>query len=194
MEMDAYKFKCPKCNCITSVKAEFLMPFSGKLVAINCANPLCKCKSKIQVPDYNSNLISIKSTEDEIAPTEIPSAQNRSFRYVKLKVIKNPKTEEQTFILKMREQTIGRLSQIPEDFRPNIQISTSDRKISKNHFQIIQIKNQFGDTEAILKDEQSTNGTFLNESVTPLSHSEEVYLTNGDRIKIGETIVEIEMF
>ena len=192
--MDAYKFKCQKCNCITSVKAEFLLPYSGKLVIVNCANPSCGCKSKIQVPNYSPNVQFSDNIENDIAPTEIPYAQNRSVHFVKLNILANTKTEEQTFILKLREQSVGRLSQLPGDFKPNIQIATNDRKISKNHFQIIQIKNQSGDTEVILKDEHSTNGTFINGSKEPLSHSEEIYLTNGDRIRIGNTTIEIEMF
>jgi pSer/pThr/pTyr-binding forkhead associated (FHA) protein len=170
------------------------MPYSGKLVIINCANPSCGCKSKIQVPSYSPISQSYKNVENEIAPTEIPFAQNRSVHFVKLKVLENLKTEEQAFILKLKEQTVGRLSQIPGDYRPNIQITTKDKKISKNHFQIVQFKNTLGDTEVILKDEQSTNGTFLNGSTIPLSHAEEVYLSNGDRIRIGDTLIVIEMF
>lgn len=193
--MDAYKFKCQKCNSLTSVKIDFLLPYSGKLVVINCANPSCGAQTKIQVPDYN-NYLSLKSQspEDEIAPTEIPSSQKNSYHFVKLKVLQNQKTEEQSFILKMREQSIGRLSLVFNDFKPDVPIITNDRKISKNHFQIIQTKNQFGDTEAILKDEQSANGTFVNESTVPLTHSEQIYLCNGDRIRIGDTIIEIELF
>lgn len=193
--MDDYKFKCLSCNSITSVKVGFLLPYSGKLVVIKCANPACGAPFKIQVPVYNSDTPSINQIpEDEIALTEIPSAARNSFHFVKLKVLPNQKTEGQSFILKMREQSVGRLSLVPGDFKPDIPIVTNDRKISKNHFQILQTKNQFGDTEAILKDIQSVNGTFVNESTVSLSHTEEIYLYNGDRIRIGETFIEIEMF
>jgi hypothetical protein len=192
--MEACKFKCQKCNSITSVKVEFLMPYSGKLVIINCANPSCGSKAKIQVPEFNPAIPINKTVDNDIAPTEIPICQKKPCHFVKLKILENEKTQEQSFLLKYKEQTIGRLSHIPGDFRPTIPIETKDRKISKNHFQIFQTKNQFGDTEVILKDERSTNGTFLNGSKMRLNNAEEIYLANGDRLRIGDTIIEIEMF
>ena len=193
--MEVYKFKCQKCNTITTVKIAFLMPYSGKLVVINCANPKCGAQSQIQVPNYNNDLPIIgQSINDEIAPTEFPVSQKSSFHFVRLKVLRSEKTEQQSFVLKMKEQSIGRLSSVVNDYKPDIAIVTKDRKISKNHFQIIQKKNQLGDTEAILKDEQSANGTFVNGSTVPLSPTEQIYLCNGDRIRIGEAIIEVEMF
>lgn len=193
--MELYKFKCQKCNRITSVNIDFLIPYSGKQVVINCANPTCGTPSRIQVPDYNAGL-SVKGSSQnvELAPTEIPHINEKPAHFVKLKVLKNQKTEVQEFILKKRVQSVGRHSQAPNDFKPDIGIITSDRKISKNHFQITQIRNKAGETDVVIKDEQSRNGTFLNNNSLPIGHSDEIYLKHGDQLRIGDTLIEFEMF
>lgn len=193
--MELFKFKCQICNHITSVNIDFLIPYSGKQVLINCAKQSCGKPSRIMVPDYNGELFAQRiSQNEELIPTEIPQTKEKSAHFVKLKVCKNQKTEAQMFILKKREQSVGRFSQAPNDFKPDIGIITSDRKISKNHFQITQYRNSIGETDVTIKDEQSRNGTFLNNNPQPIAHTDEIYLKNGDQLRIGDTWIEIEMF
>lgn len=193
--MELYKFKCQQCNRITSVNIDFLIPYSGKQVVINCANPSCGTPSRIQVPDYKASISARGNNQNvELAPTEIPFNSKSPAHFVKLKVLKNQKTEAQYFVLKKREQSVGRYSQAPNDFKPDIGIITSDRKISKNHFQLTQFKNKVGETDVIITDVQSRNGTFLNKMIQPIGHSSEIYLKNGDQLRIGDTLIEIEMF
>lgn len=63
-------------------------------------------------------------------------------------------------------------------------ITLSDKTISRKHAEIEYLADSF-----ILRDHDSTNGTYLNGS-----RVKEAYLSPGDRIKIGKTLMEFSAF
>jgi len=65
-------------------------------------------------------------------------------------------------------------------------ISIHDEKISKIHCEISIIKDNLGIEEIFIKDNQSTNGTYINNELI-----EQVTLHAGDKIQIGDTVMNL---
>lgn len=191
--MEIIKIKCLNCLEITSVLTKLIVPYEGKVVSIKCSNPQCGKPMKVQVPKITASNEPRLDANIEIPPTQIRMNQSSLASSARIKIIKNEKTEEQTFILKEGINTIGRLSMVKNEYVPDIQIFTSDKKISRNYHCAIILQRKGDYYEAILRDNRSINGTYLNNSDKALGPDDEVYLGNTDIFIVGETQVQIEL-
>lgn len=191
--MEIIKIKCLNCLEITSVLGKLMVPYEGKVVSIKCSNPQCGKPMKVQVPKITAYHEPRLDANPDLPPTQIRANQSCLASSAKIKIMKNEKTEEQTFILKEGLNTIGRLSLVQNESVPDIQILTSDKKISRNYHCAILLQRKGDYYEAILRDNQSTNGTFLRNSNKPLGPDDEVFLGNHDIFLIGETKLQIEL-
>jgi diguanylate cyclase (GGDEF)-like protein len=63
-----------------------------------------------------------------------------------------------------------------------------DSKVSRNHLAIYLITTESGEKKVIYEDLMSTNGTYVNDKF-----SQRGELKNGDRIRIGDTILKFEV-
>lgn len=190
--MEIIKVKCLNCMEITSIVRELLIPYSGKAVSIKCSNPKCGLPMKVQVPAFNAGSeIKLPEPVPELPPTQVIINQQRKTSGARLKIQKNDKTEEQTFFLKVGLNTVGRHSLQLNEFVPDIPINSTDKKISRNHCEINLIMKD-RNFEALLKDNKSTNGTFISGTNEAMKPGDEIYLNNGDIFIIGETKIQIE--
>ena len=191
--MEVLSIKCPECSRLTHVKTEQLVPYSEKIVWIKCTNPVCGHQIKVQVPALKpAGQGSGSGQFPEIPPTEVLMPRASLIPDAQLRVHKNQYSKDQVFEIKDGLNTIGRLSNQTNDFRPDIALVTNDRKISRNHCQISRSTNQRGEIDFTLKDNNSRNGTYLNPGQQRLGPGEEVYLNNGDSFVLGETLFSIE--
>lgn len=63
-----------------------------------------------------------------------------------------------------------------------------DSKVSRNHLAIYLVPTESGEKKVIYEDLMSTNGTYVNEKFSLKGE-----LRNGDRIKIGDTVLKFEI-
>lgn len=106
-----------------------------------------------------------------------------------LEVIPNILTEAQHFFIVKDFSVIGRVSD-GVGHTADIPVKTADRFISKNHCQIIQKKNEKGETVYLLQDNApSKNGTYYNteRNTQRLQPDQRVVLQEGDYFWIGNT-------
>jgi len=178
---------------VTSVLKDILIPFQGKVISIKCTNSACGKPMKVQVPVFSKK--EGNNTQDlaDFPPTQILMHRESQQGLVKVRVLKNDKTEEQIFDLKEGINTIGRMSLTENTSFPDIPIFTLDKMISRKcHCEILVHKKE-NYLEAILRDKTSKNGTFLPGSEKPLSREDEIYLKDKDIFIIGETKIQVEL-
>ena len=104
-----------------------------------------------------------------------------------IEAVANEFTEYQSFELTSDYYTIGRKNNSGPEHRPDVEVLTSDKKMSRKHA-VIRKKGKIGFT---LKDMGSKNGIELNGS--KLDPEEEVYLTEGDQFRIGDTLFRVSI-
>ena len=104
-----------------------------------------------------------------------------------LETIPNSNTSYQSFELTSDYYTIGRKNNSGPEYRADVEVVTTDKKISRKHA-AIRKKGRVGFT---LKDLGSKNGILLNNNV--LASDEEVYLSDGDIIQLGDTQFKVNM-
>jgi pSer/pThr/pTyr-binding forkhead associated (FHA) protein len=148
---------------------------------------------KVQVPQITAFNGPRLDANPDLPPTQISVNQTSQASSAKLKILKNDKTEEQVFNLKEGLNTIGRLSMLKSDSFPDIQILTTDKKISRNYHCAIMLQRKGDYYEALLRDNQSVNGTYLKNSEKPLGPDDEVFLGNQDVFIIGDTSIQVEL-
>lgn len=191
--MEIIKVKCLKCFEITSILKELIIPHQGKVISIKCSNPQCGKPLKVQVPNLNLEKETKKNITSDYAPTQILIPNRVSISTARLRILKNEKTEEQTFTLKEGLNTIGRFSLNQNSPLPDIPIFTMDKKISRNRHCEIFLQKSKNSYEVIIRDKASKNGTFLLNSEKPLRPEDEIFLNNNDLFIIGETKIRIEL-
>lgn len=111
--------------------------------------------------------------DDEFSGGPSKSGGEKRKRVITLIVIAGP-GEGKEYTLDKKRTIIG---------RSDADIIIDDFKISRNHAEIEIIGPKF-----LLKDLDSTNGTFLNRSLTPAD-----FLSQGDQIQIGDTIYRVSI-
>lgn len=196
--MDKIQIKCGHCGKTMLIDKQILLPYSGKSIQINCLNPDCKQPQKLAVPEFKmsnptDNKTAIESNKT-IMETKAVNADNGSVNKVAtLNILKNAKTEAQTFQLDIGTYVVGRYVNKPGVFVPDIAIKTNDSFISKKHCQITVLSNRQGGKDYILRDAGSANGTFFNSTIKPLDANDEVYLNNADTIILGDTHIVFEL-
>lgn len=104
-----------------------------------------------------------------------------------LETVPNAHTAYQSFELTSDYYTIGRKNSSGPEYRPDVEVETADKKMGRKHA-VIRKKGKTGFT---LKDLGSKNGVFLNGA--RMETDEEMYLTDGDQFRIGETVFRVSV-
>lgn len=139
-----------------------------------------KCRKKIIIP-ISASLAS----KFESDPTQIGSSTNDISLVIE--TVPNEFTAYQSFELTSDYYTIGRRNSSGPEHRPDVEVATTDMKISRKHA-VIRKKGKTGFT---LKDLGSKNGVYHNGS--RLEADEEVYLSDGDQFRIGDTTFRVSI-
>ena len=163
---------CPQCA--TKFPVSITEDDLGKKKSVVCPNPICK--KKLAVP------ISMKfASKFESDPTMGGVERELS---VLLETGPNDMTIYQSFELTSDYYTIGRKNSGGPEFRPDVEVVTSDKRMSRIHA-AIQKKGKTGFT---IKDIGSKNGVILNGKKLEVGEIvEEDYLSDGDVIQLGDT-------
>jgi len=162
-----------QCNeCKHNFDMKFPPDVAGKKVKFKCKNKSCNSVIELRVP---------KSGGIDKS-TILTSTKQREILSARIEVVPNPLTGQMRFDLKDGIMTIGRKS---ENKKADIQLITDDSDISRIHCSIRTFKDPLGTQSFVLKDLKSKNGVFLNEE--KLADGEELFLMDGDRIKLGNT-------
>lgn len=98
-----------------------------------------------------------------------------------LEVIPNKITAFQSFELTSDYYTVGRCNNSGPEHRPDVEVVTTDMKMSRKHAGI----KKKGSVGFTIKDLGSKNGIILNGK--KLEKDEEMYLSDGDTFNIGDT-------
>lgn len=162
---------CPKCS------TKLALPVEEKDVGQKkqCMCPKC---NKILVLPIPQSLAS--KFESDPTCIGIGSSSAKEVALV-LETIPNENTAYQTFELSSDYYTIGRQNSSGPEYRPDVEVVTTDKKISRKHAAI----RKKGNVGFTLKDLGSKNGVIMNGS--RLDADEEVYLSDGTVFQIGDT-------
>lgn len=159
---------CPQCG----VKAA--VPITEKDLGTKKQGLCPKCRKKFLIPIPANWKSKFESDSTQVAGGMVDKS-------LVLEILQNDFTEYQSFELTSDYYTIGRKNNGGPEFRPDVEVMTTDKKMSRKHCAI----RKKGMTGFTLKDLGSKNGVILNG--TKLDADEEVYLTDGDTIRIGDT-------
>ena len=124
----------------------------------------------------------------QLAPNAIPTQQTQKQAaawLVQISEQENPAT----FELYEGLNTVGRLS---ASGSVNIAIGTTDKGISRHHFDLMVVKNSRQEFEFLIGDNGSANGTYINENKEKLQPHSQIYLADGDVILIGNTRLKLK--
>ncbi len=187
--MDKIKVKHTCANCqkqqIYAVGREHM----GKMVNLVCN--YCKTKTQQRIPNPDAVKAAMQGNKNHAL-----AAPNQSFpddgnpktqvRFTNidthyLEVLANEKTPNQRFELDQKYLTIGRFSS--QSNLSDLSIKTADEFMSRKHAVLRRQPNG----KFTISDAGSVNKVFVNDN--ELEIGEEVYLQNGDLIKIGRTFV-----
>ena len=165
--------ECPKCA------SKLAIPVSENDVSTKkqCICPKCNKIFFLSIP------LSIAS-KFESDPTM--GGNNPNELSLVLECIPNTDTACQTYELSSDYYTIGRKNSSGPEYRPDVEIITTDKRISRKHAAIRKKKNGF-----TLKDLGSKNGILLNDA--KMDPDEEIYLKDGDVFQIGATRIRISI-
>jgi len=162
-----------QCNeCKHNFEMKFPPDVAGKKVKFKCKNKSCNSNIEIRVP---------KSGNIDKS-TILTSTKHKEIISARIELVPNQLTGQMRFVLKEGIMTIGRKS---ENRKADIQLITDDSDISRIHCSIRTFKDPLGTLSFVLKDLKSKNGVFLNEE--KLADSEELFLIDGDAIRLGNT-------
>ncbi len=166
---------CPKCA------AKLAIPIEENDVG-NKKQCMCPKCNKIFILPVPAALASKFDSE----PTNIGTADTNETVLV-IESIPNANTGYQTFELTSDYYTVGRQNSSGPEHRPDVEIVTTDKKISRKHA-AIRKKGKVGFT---MKDLGSKNGVSLNDS--KLEPDEEVYLNDGDIFQLGDSCFRVSI-
>lgn len=182
-----YKLRIKCKNCQTNLVVPVKEDMFGKSISIRCKKcneiiPLkipkeevFKKKQNQQSSQQNSGTQTVINT---ITTTEI---------YIELHAVPNGNTRLQKFDVDQARMTIGRKNMAGPRYRPDLEVDTEDKYMSKVHA----VFSRKGKNAFTIADLNSTNGTWLNgEKLHP---NDEEYLENGDLLKIGRTEFSVKL-
>lgn len=164
--------KCPKCG--------------SRLALPVIEEDLGSKKQEVCTKCHNKFLVSIPtslSSKFDSEPTNIGSEDEQVI--LLLETVANEQTAFQSFELASDYYTIGRKNSSGPAARPDVEVTTTDMKMSRKHAAI----RRKGKTGFTLKDMGSKNGVIFNG--TKLEPNEEVYLDDGDRFNLGDTTFRV---
>lgn len=160
--------KCPKCGALLII--QLTENDLGKSKQIACQ----ACKAKYNVP--------IPLTYASKFETDPTLGGNEAEQTIVLETIANDMTAYQCFNLTSEYYTIGRKNNSGPEYKPDVEVVTTDKKMSRIHA-AIRKKGKAGFTLSQLP--TGKNGVFLKGS--RLDADEEVYLSDGDTFRLGES-------
>ncbi|MBQ6772079.1 MAG: FHA domain-containing protein [Bacteroidales bacterium] len=164
---------CPKC------KSRMVIPIAesdlGHTKQVAC--PKCGAKYNVPIPMAYAS----KFESDPTLGGNEPDCS------LLLEVMANATTSYQTFELTSDYYTIGRKNSGGPEHRPDVEVATADKKMSRKHAAI----RKRGKSGFILKDLGSKNGVSLNGN--RLDADEELYLSDGDTFRLGETTFRVNI-
>ena len=134
-----------------------------------------KCGKKFLIPISQS-----LAPKFESDPTEIGGGGGEIS--LLLETVPNQFTTYQSFELTSDYYTIGRKNSGGPEFRPDVEVLTTDKMMSRKHAAIT----RKGKTGFTLKDIRSKNGISVNND-GKMDGDEEVYLSDGDTFCLGQT-------
>ena len=158
---------CPQCA--SKLPVLITEDDLGKKKSVGCP----KCQKKL------SFTVSMKlASKVEIDPTVGGKENDISLL---LETVPDAMTSYQSFELTSDYYTIGRKNSGGPEHRSDVEVETTGKKMSRKHAAI----RKKGKTGFTIKDIGSKNGVFLNN--TKLDVDEEVYLSDGDIFRLGDT-------
>lgn len=186
MEKVSFNAKCTSC----SHDFKFLAGGSlfGQTVGIRCSK--CNHVMQYKVPTLEQ-IEEIKKRQSSPQPTELNTGQtvigglsdkNKIFKYF-IEIQKDENTSYQQFELDQNYYSIGRFTSIEKHLIPDIAIKTEDLYMSKKHAAL----KKYPNGKYSICDTNSTNKVFVNN--IKLEDSDELYLNDGDIIKLGRTLI-----
>lgn len=106
-------------------------------------------------------------------------------------IFRGPDKTDNVYHLQIGQNIIGRSKEPGSRVHCFIE---NDEKVSRHHCIIEVVKDSDGKFGFVLTDNNSSNGTYLHGfRKTRLDQDDAVYLAHGDRILIGDTIVNLEL-
>jgi pSer/pThr/pTyr-binding forkhead associated (FHA) protein len=181
--MDKIKVKHTCSNCQKQQVYAVGREHMGKTVNLVCN--VCNTKSQQRIPSVSDLPAQGKSPAAPMAQNHAdddnPKTQvrftNIDTHY--LEVLANEKTPNQRFELDQKYLTIGRFSS--QSNLSDLSVKTADEYMSRKHA----ILRRQPNGKFTVSDAGSLNKVYLND--TELETGEEVYLQNGDMLKMGRT-------
>lgn len=175
-------FKCTHCSAKLQIKVKDEM--YSKKSTLRCRK--CKEITSIVIPSEKEYLEKVRKKKQENAPTTFVKDDFKTEKYLKLTLTESEKaTIPQSYDIDQKYMTIGRKSSNVASYKPDIGIITEDKFMSKKHTAIVRKENK----EFAISDLNSVNGTWVNgEKLEP---NDEIYLQDGDEIKMGRTFFKI---
>lgn len=168
---------CPQCG--TKMPVPITENDLGTKKQGLCPN----CHKKFLIP-ISVNLAS----KFESDPTEIGGGGANEISLL-LETIANEHTAYQSFELTSDYYTIGRKNSSGPEYRPDIEVVTTDKMMSRIHAAIT----RKGRTGFTLKDIRSKNGIKVNNDNGKLDKEEEPYLNDGDTFCLGQTFFRVSI-
>lgn len=165
---------CPQCA------TKLAVPITENDLGTKKQGMCPKCGKKFLIP-ISASLAS----KFESDPTQIGDGGEEVSLVIE--TIPNTFTAYQSFELTSDYYTVGRQNSSGPEHRPDVEVATTDKKMSRKHA-VIRRKGKTGFT---LKDLGSKNGVMLNGN--RLEADEEVYLSDGDQFRIGETLFRVSI-
>lgn len=185
-----YSFSCPHCNVVGTLKVtpELLQ----KVEMVHKQNVTNKPSNEgvgTYVPGVNSGNGNPSRNTGSVEPngTYIPGLHTETPQKLKLVVCQSKEydTPNQCFVLDQDYNMVGRKNFGSPQERPDIEIVTNDKYMSRKH---CLIKNN-GYGRFSIEDHGSANGTYVN--CQRLECKESVYLNDGDVIQMGRTEIKV---
>lgn len=164
--------KCPKCG------SRLAVPVVEDDLGTKKQSVCTKCRHKFLVAIPTS--LSSKFDSD---PTNIGTQEEQVV--LLLETVGDAQTAFQSFELTSDYYTVGRKNNSGPAARPDVEVVTTDMKMSRKHAAI----KRKGKTGFTLKDLGSKNGVVVNGS--KLDADEEVYLGDGDQFRLGDTTFKV---
>ena len=161
---------CPKCGCKLAV------PVTETDLGTRKQGACPKCRKQFLIPISDS-----LASKFESDPTEIGGGAAELL--LLLETVPNEYTAYQSFELTSDYYTIGRKNSGGPEFRPDVEVVTTDKMMSRKHAAIT----RKGKTGFTLKDIRSKNGIKMNNEQGKMDGDEEVYLSDGDTFCLGQT-------
>lgn len=166
---------CPQCV------TKLVVPITEEDLGTKKPGTCPKCRKKFLIP-----ISAALASKFENDPTCVGNGDDSEMALV-IETVPNDFTAYQSFELTSDYYTLGRQNSSGPEYRPDVEVVTTDKKISRKHAAI----RKRGKTGFVIKDLGSKNGVMLNDN--KLEADEEVYLSDGDQFQLGDTMFRVSI-